>query len=193
MADDPRSRGAKRTTHGQLGATLGALREWPLLGQLVPAAVDWLNDPAAIKPAIAIVVFWRYVGFNVVLYLAALQTIPADLYEAARMDGAGRWQRFVHITLPLLKPVIAIQALFQVIDNVYSYNIVSMMFGQGAGHPGEWADLLMPLLTRQSFSYWLFGQGAAVSFVLMALMLTFVAVWMRTFRRSLVSLRECMT
>ena len=121
------------------------------------------------------------------VFLAALQAIPDDPYEAATIDGVTRWKQFLHITLPLLKPVILIQLMFQIIDNVYSYNIVSMMFGGGAGHPGEWADLLMPLLTRQSFSYWLFGQGAAVSFVTMLLMLLFVGLWLRTFRRSMTS------
>lgn len=135
--------------------------------------------------AIVIPTVWRNWPFLMLIFLAALQALPEEPYEAATVDGVSRWQQFVHITLPLLKPVIVIQAMFQVIDNVYSYNIVSMMFGNGAGHPGEWADLLMPLLTRQSFSYWLFGQGAAVSFVMMALMLLFVAGWMRVFRRSL--------
>ncbi len=136
--------------------------------------------------AIVVPTVWRNAPLLMLIFLAALQALPAEPYEAARLDGANAWQRFRHLTLPLLKPVIVIQALFQLIDNVYSYNIVSMMFGQGAGHPGEWADLLMPLLTRQSFSYWLFGQGAAVSFVLMALMLAVVALWLRVFRSSLV-------
>lgn len=137
--------------------------------------------------AIVIPTVWRNAPLLMLIFLAALQALPTEPYEAAELDGVGPWRRFLHLTLPLLKPVIVIQALFQVIDNIYSYNIVSMMFGQGAGHPGEWADLLMPLLTRQSFSYWLFGQGAAVSFVLMALMLVFVALWMKVFKRSLVS------
>ena len=68
--------------------------------------VDWLGQAATVKPAIAFIVFWRYVGFNVVLYLAALQTIPKDLYEAATMDGASAWHQFWHITLPSLKPII---------------------------------------------------------------------------------------
>jgi multiple sugar transport system permease protein len=137
--------------------------------------------------AIVIPTVWRNAPLLMLIFLAALQALPQEPYEAAKLDGASSWQRFLHITLPLLKPVIAIQALFQLIDNLYSYNIVSMMFGQGAGHPGDWADLLMPLLTRQSFNYWLFGQGAAVSFVLMALMLVVVAAWMRAFRHSLVA------
>lgn len=137
--------------------------------------------------AIVIPTVWRAWPVMMLIFLAALQSIPDDQYEAATIDGVSRWQQFVHITLPLLKPVIVIQLMFQIIDNVYSYNIVSMMFGGGAGYPGEWADLLMPLLTRQSFSYWLFGQGAAVSFVTMTLMLVFVGLWLRVFRRSMTS------
>jgi multiple sugar transport system permease protein len=137
--------------------------------------------------AIVIPTVWRAWPVMMLIFLAALQAIPDDPYEAATLDGVSRWKQFLHITLPLLKPVIVIQLMFQIIDNVYSYNIVSMMFGNGAGYPGEWADLLMPLLTRQSFSYWLFGQGAAVSFVTMLLMLLFVGLWLRGFRRSMTS------
>jgi len=158
--------------------------------------VDWLHLLSE-KPfwllgsnsfwAIVIPTVWRAWPVMMLIFLAALQSIPEDPYEAATIDGVSRWKQFLHITLPLLKPVIVIQLMFQIIDNVYSYNIVSMMFGSGAGYPGEWADLLMPLLTRQSFSYWLFGQGAAVSFVMMMLMLVFVGVWLRAFRRSMTS------
>jgi multiple sugar transport system permease protein len=158
--------------------------------------VDWLHLFAE-RPfwllgsnsfwAIVIPTVWRAWPVMMLIFLAALQAIPEDQYEAATLDGVGRWNQFFHITVPLLKPVIVIQFMFQIIDNVYSYNIVSMMFGNGAGHPGEWADLLMPLLTRQSFSYWLFGQGAAVSFIMMVLMLVFVGVWMKSFKRSMTS------
>jgi len=135
--------------------------------------------------AIVIPTVWRAWPVLMLVFLAALQAVPEELYEAARLDGANAWQRFAHITVPALKPVIVIQVMFQIIDNIYAYNIVAMMFGKGAGYPGEWGDLLMPLLTRQSFSYWRFGEGAAVSFVMMALMLVFVGAWMRSFRGSL--------
>lgn len=133
--------------------------------------------------AIVIPTVWRAWPVMMLIFLAALQAVPEDQYEAATLDGVSKWQQFLHITIPILKPVIVIQFMFQIIDNVYSYNIVSMMFG--GGYPGEWADLLMPLLTRQSFSYWLFGQGAAVSFIMMSIMLVFVGIWMQSFKRSL--------
>ncbi|MBW5445232.1 ABC transporter permease subunit [Cohnella sp. CFH 77786] len=135
--------------------------------------------------AIIIPTIWRGWPFLMIVFLAALQTIPEDIYEAARIDGAHKLRQFVHITLPLLKPVFAVQLLFQFINNVYSYNIVSTMFGNGAGYPGEWGDLLMTALTRQSFGYWAFGSGSAASFLLMVVMLVFVGIWYRMFRSEL--------
>ncbi|NBT92188.1 MAG: sugar ABC transporter permease, partial [Betaproteobacteria bacterium] len=95
------------TDYGLINLSLQALHGVPGLASLTPAEpTDWLGRAENIKPAIALVVFWRYVGFNTVLYLAALQTIPGDIYEAATMDGAGRWQQFWYITLPSLQPMI---------------------------------------------------------------------------------------
>lgn len=135
--------------------------------------------------AIIIPTIWRSWPFLMVVFLAALQVIPDEIYEAAKIDGASAWKRFWHVTFPLLKPVIAIQMLFQLIANVYSYNIVATMFGNGAGYPGEWGDLLLTLLSRQSFSYWMFGPGAAASVLLMVSMLIVVGIWYRSFKSEL--------
>ena len=88
------------------------------LGLLGVPPIDWLNRPEWLKPAVGLIIFWRYLGFNVVLYLAALQTIPKDLYEAATMDGAGRLQQFFHITLPSLKPMIYFGVMLSVIGGL---------------------------------------------------------------------------
>ncbi|SEU27683.1 carbohydrate ABC transporter permease [Paenibacillus sp. NFR01] len=144
----------------------------------------WLMGPNTIW-AIIIPTIWRGWPFLMVIFLAGLQTIPDDIYEAATIDGAHKLRQFWHITLPMLKPIIAVQLLFQIINNVYSYNIVSTMFGNGAGYPGEWGDLLMTALTRQSFGYWAFGSGSAASLMLMIAMLMIVGVWYRTFRTEL--------
>lgn len=135
--------------------------------------------------AIIIPTVWRSWPFIMVVFLAGLQTIPNDLYEAAKIDGANRIRQFFRITLPMLKPIIAVQLLFQIINNVYSYNIVAMMFGNGSGYPGQWGDLLMTALTRQTFGYWSFGVGAAASFLLMGAMLIIVGIWYRIFRSEL--------
>ncbi|OKP97650.1 ABC transporter permease [Paenibacillus sp. P46E] len=144
----------------------------------------WLLGPNTIW-AIIIPTIWRGWPFLMVIFLAGLQTIPEDIYEAATIDGAGKFRQFWNMTLPMLKPVIAVQLLFQIINNVYSYNIVSTMFGNGAGYPGEWGDLLMTALTRQSFGYWSFGSGSAASIMLMFAMLLIVGVWYRAFRTEL--------
>lgn len=144
----------------------------------------WLLGPNTIW-AIIIPTIWRGWPFLMVIFLAGLQTIPEDIYEAATIDGAGKIRQFWNMTLPMLKPVIAVQLLFQIINNVYSYNIVSTMFGNGAGYPGEWGDLLMTALTRQSFGYWSFGSGSAASIMLMFAMLMVVGIWYRAFRSEL--------
>lgn len=141
----------------------------------------WLIGPNTLW-AIIIPTLWRSWPFMMIVFLAGLQTISDELYEAAHIDGAGKIKQFFYITLPLLKPVIAVQLLFQIINNVYSYNIVAMMFGNGAGYPGEWGDLFMTAITRQSFGYWAFGSGSAASFLLMLAMLMIVGIWYRTFR-----------
>jgi multiple sugar transport system permease protein len=116
------------------------------------------------------------------IFLAALQTIPRELHEAAAIDGASAWRRFTAITLPLLRPVIAIQLLFNVIYATYQYAIPVVMMGT---NPGRHADLLMTLIVRQSFSNNLFGFGSAASVLLMGAMCVWIAVWYAAFRRDL--------
>ena len=130
--------------------------------------------------AIIVPSIWRGIPFAMLIFLAGLQAIPRELHEAAAIDGAGPWKRFRYITLPLLRPLIAIQLLFGVIYSAYQFAIPYIMLGS---NPGPSADLLMTLVIRQSFSNNLFGYGAAVSTLLMLAMLVWVAIWYRAFRR----------
>jgi multiple sugar transport system permease protein len=132
--------------------------------------------------AIIVPSVWRGIPFAMLIFLAGLQAIPRELHEAAAIDGAGAWQRFRHITLPLLRPLIAIQLLFGVIYSAYQFAIPYIMLGS---NPGPSADLVMTLVIRQSFSNNLFGYGAAVSTLLMAAMFLWVLIWYRAFRRDL--------
>ena len=89
------------TDYGAVNAALQGLAGWEPLSLILPAEnIDWLGRPETVKPVLAFVVFWRYVGFNTILYVAALQSIPKDLYEAARIDGAKEFKIFWFITLP---------------------------------------------------------------------------------------------
>jgi multiple sugar transport system permease protein len=130
--------------------------------------------------AIVIPSIWRGIPFAMLIFLAGLQAIPRELHEAAALDGAGPWRRFRFITLPLLRPLIAIQLLFGVIYSAYQFTIPFVMLGS---NPGPSADLVMTLVMRQSFSNNLFGYGAAVSTLLMLGMLVWVAIWYGAFRR----------
>jgi multiple sugar transport system permease protein len=130
--------------------------------------------------AIIVPSIWRGIPFAMLIFLAGLQAIPRELHEAAALDGAGPWRRFRFITLPLIRPLIAIQLLFGVIYSAYQFTIPFVMLGS---NPGPSADLLMTLIIRQSFSNNLFGYGAAVSTLLMLGMLVWVAIWYAAFRR----------
>ena len=132
--------------------------------------------------AIVIPSIWRGLPFAMLLFLAGLQVIPRDLHEAAAIDGAGAWRRFRHITLPLIRPLLAIQLLFGVIYSAYQFSIPYVMLGS---NPGPHADLLMTLIVRQSFSNNLVGIGAAASTLFMLVMGLWVAAWYLAFRRDL--------
>jgi multiple sugar transport system permease protein len=132
--------------------------------------------------AIIIPSVWRGIPFAMIFFLAGLQAMPQELHEAAAIDGAGPLRRFRYITLPLLRPLIAVQLLFGVIYAAYQFAIPYIMLGS---NPGPDADLMMTLIYRQSFSNNLFGFGAAASTLLMIAMFVWVLIWYRAFKRDL--------
>ena len=161
-------------------------KDFGLINAMLHAAfeaehVDWLGQAENIKPAIAFVVFWRYLGFNVVLYLAALQTIPRDLYEAATMDGAGRWQQFWHITLPNLKPMIFFGVTLSVIGGLQLFEEPFILTG-GRGGAEQSGMTSAVYLYRMAFDFNDFGGASAMSWLLFAVVA--VLTWMtnRAFR-----------
>ena len=170
------------TDFGMVNVGLQALAQVPVLGWLVPAGtIDWLGDPDHIKPAIAIIVFWRYVGFNVVLYLAALQTIPKDIYEAATMDGAGRLQQFFFITLPSLKPMIFFGVTLSVIGGLQLFEEPFILTG-GRGGSDQSGMTTAIYLYRMAFDFNDFGAASAMSWLLFILVALLTWVTNRAFR-----------
>ena len=150
---------------------------------LLPTKPFWLIGSHTIW-AIIIPTVWRYWPLSMLMLLAGLQQIPDELYEAADIDGASGWRKFWMITWPLLQPVWAILILFGLIYNVYSFNIVIMMFGFGAGFPGEWGDLMMTNIFRNSFQRWDFGTGAATAVLLLITMTVIVNLWFKYYKAS---------
>ena len=170
------------TDYGLINVGINVLRQMPLLGALMPAnAIDWLNDPDSIKPAVAMIVFWRYVGFNVVLYLAALQTIPADIYEAATMDGAGRLQQFFFITLPSLKPMIFFGVTLSVIGGLQLFEEPFILTG-GRGGSDQSGMTTAIYLYRMAFDFNDFGAASAMSWLLFIVVAVLTWLTNRAFR-----------
>ncbi len=152
--------------HGLLNQLLQGLSRVPLLGAWLPAhAIDWLGQPRFVKPTIAAVVFWRYLGFNVVLYLAALQTIDGDLYEAAQLDGASALQRFWHITLPALRPMMWFAVTLSVIGGLQLFDEPFILTG-GHGGPDQAGMTAALYFYREAFDFDDFGGAAAMSWIL---------------------------
>jgi multiple sugar transport system permease protein len=152
--------------YGAINALIDALRHVPGLGALLPAGnVDWLGKAAFTKPAVAFVVFWRYLGWNVVLYLSALQVIDNDLYEAARLDGAGEWQQFRHIALPLLKPMMYFAVTLTIIGNLQLFEEPFILVEQDSGVALS-AMTTAIFMYRTAFSDGDFGTASAISWLL---------------------------
>ncbi len=152
---------------------------------VIDTPVTWLVGPNA-RWALIIAAVWRGVPLMCLNLLAGLQVIPGDLYEAAGIDGASAWQRFRFITLPMLKPIIAIQLMFGMVFNFFGfgpYNIAVAMFG--GLNLGTYADLLIPTIARQTFTNQLYSYGAAASVLMMIVAMGFVVIWYRVFRDTL--------
>ncbi len=170
------------TDYGLINIGLQAMCQVPVLGWFMPQdPTDWLGQPENIKPAIAIIVFWRYVGFNVVLYLAALQTIPKDIYEAATMDGASRMQQFWHITLPSLKPMIFFGVTLSVIGGLQLFEEPFILTG-GRGGSDQAGMTTAIYLYRMAFDFNDFGAASAMSWLLFIVVAILTWLTNRAFR-----------
>jgi multiple sugar transport system permease protein len=154
---------------------------------VVDSPISWLIGPRA-RTALIIPAIWRGIPFATVQYLATLQVVPLDLYEAASIDGASAWQKFRHITLPFLTPILFITNLFGLVFNFFGfgpYNIAVSLFS--SDNLGRYNNLLTIAIVRQTFNNNLYGYGAAASVLMMVVALSVVGVWYRLFRSGLIS------
>ncbi len=154
------------TDYGLVNALLETLQQWPILSWLIPKEhIDWLGTPETVKPVIALVVFWRYLGFNLILYVAALQSIPRELYEAARMDGAREWRIFWSITLPQLKPMMVFSLTLSVIGGLQLFEEPFILTG-GKGGVEQAGMTTAMYMYRTAFEFNDFGLASAMSWLL---------------------------
>jgi multiple sugar transport system permease protein len=119
----------------------------------------WLGHPGSAFGAVILADVWKTTPFLTILVLAGLQTIPSQLYEAAALDGASRWRRFLHITLPLLRPVIFVAVLFRMLQSFGVFDLVYVMTGGG---PGGATETVALYIYRNFMRYHHFGYGAAL-------------------------------
>ena len=139
-------------------------------------AQDWLGSSDSALWALMVVDIWKWYGFHMVIFLAGLQTISNELYEAAYMDGASRTQQFAHITLPLLQPVMLVNVTLALMG---AFNVFDIPYIMTEGGPAN-STLVMALhIYIRGFKFYQFGYAAALSYVLLLLVTVIAAIQMK--------------
>ncbi|HEU5024861.1 MAG TPA: sugar ABC transporter permease [Spirillospora sp.] len=138
--------------NGILGAVgLGSLRQ------------DWLGDPSLVVWSVAGMVIWQFAGYSMVIFLAGLEGVPAELHEAAMIDGAGRFQRFRSVTWPLLAPAVTINVMLSTIGGL---KLFDQVYAATSGGPGHSSETLSTVLYKQAFVFGNYGYSTAIALVL---------------------------
>ena len=158
--------------YGLLNAALGVVGLGP---------VDWLGDPDWAMPSIILLSVWKNFGYNMLVFLAGLSSIPEELYEAAELDGAGAWKRLRHITLPMLGPTFVFVG---VVTMIASFQIFSEPYVMTQGGPLKSTTTLVLLMYEQGFRWWRLGLAAAIAVVLFLLTLLGTLLQLRIRRRT---------
>ena len=146
--------------------------------------IKWLGDTKWIKPSIAILVTWKFTGWNMIIYYAGLQKIPVNLYEAAKVDGANLKQIFTKITFPLLRPIIFFGVTMSIIGNLQLFAEPMVMLGSNGG--ANQAGLTTALyLYKTGFEYLDFGAGSAMAYILCLIIIVLSIINNKIFRRDI--------
>lgn len=148
---------------------------WAITSVGLPA-VDWLGDPSTSIPAILMFVVWKIFGYNMLIFLAVLQTVPDELYEAARIDGAGPWSRFRHVTLPAIAPTVLLVSIISVAS---FFQLFAEPYVMTQGGPAQSTVTVLYFMYEEGFKWWNLGSASAVAFILFLCILavTLVQLW----------------
>jgi multiple sugar transport system permease protein len=145
------------------------------------APLDWLGDPLLAMPTIIAFAVWKNFGYNMIILLAGLQAIPRDLYEAARIEGASRWQQLRHITLPSLLPILLMVTILTVAGY---FQLFAEPYVITEGGPLQSTMSVLYLMFEDGFKWWNLGMASAVAFLLFLMMLAATFALARFGRRS---------
>ncbi len=154
--------------------------EYGLLNQFLQSiglpAQDWLTNPDLVLPSIVLVMVWKSMGYNMVLFLAGLRAIPRHLYEAAELDGANAWQRFRNVTLPLLAPTMFFVTVMSIIGSFQVFDVVYIMTGGG---PGDASRVYYYWLWQNAFEFFRMGYASAMAWLLFVILFVATLIQMR--------------
>jgi len=162
----------------QLYAETGLLNA--VLTKLGLGRIPWLSSPRWAMPSIALMATWKNVGLYIVMFLAGLQNIPPELYEAAELDGASRWQKFRHITLPLLNPVVV---LVLVLSTIGGFSLFIEPYVMTGGGPLNSTLSAVLYIYKQAFYFYRMGYAATLGFVFALIIFAVVALQRRFVER----------
>ncbi|MFH0178491.1 carbohydrate ABC transporter permease [Streptomyces cacaoi] len=137
---------------------------------------EWFADPSTVMATLFLVMTWKYFGFHMMLYLAGLQSIPAELTEAALIDGAGPWQRFRNVTLPLLAPTLRISVFLSVIGSIQLFDLVWVVT---AGGPDHHSETMAVTMFQYGFKRYQVGYASAISVAMFGISLVFALAYQR--------------
>ncbi|MFJ6385692.1 carbohydrate ABC transporter permease [Kitasatospora sp. NPDC092039] len=150
----------------------GGMANW-LLGLVDLGPVRWESGTWSSQLAVSVIVIWRWTGYNALIYLAAMQAVPRELYEAAAIDGASRWRQFRHVTIPELRPTILFTVVVSFIGSTQLFG-EPYLFGGQSGHQGgtdHQYETLGILMYDQGFHYSLLGRASAIAWLMFGLLL----------------------
>ncbi len=140
----------------------------------------WLQDPTTAMNSVVLMVIWKYVGYYIVLFLAALQTVPQEYYDAAHIDGAGPWQTFWHITWPLIRPAFLFISIINIIANAQVFTPIFVMTGGG---PARATEVVVVLTYNTAFTNFQYSRANAMAVVLFFIILALTLLQLRIMRR----------
>lgn len=144
----------------------------------LPSTTRWLSTPGLVMPALIMVALWLYTGFNMVYFLAALQAVDGELYEAATIDGAGRWSQFWHVTLPGIRPVLIFVVVLSTIGSFQLFELAFLLLGNSSG-PDQAGLTIVMYLYQNGFLGGDLGYAAAIGWTLAAMVLVLSMVQLR--------------
>jgi multiple sugar transport system permease protein len=140
------------------------------------APIDWLGDPRWAMPAIIVMAVWKNFGYNMLIFIAGLQSIPEELYDAANVDGAGPWRTFVSVTLPMLGPTLLFVG---VITMIGYFQLFAEPYVMTQGGPLRSTTSVVLLMYEEGFRWWRMGYAASIAFVLFVVILIATLIQIR--------------